>query len=231
MKAFAVLSTNCAGRRELFAEHGLSLFIRNGSNDYLFDTGAGSLFLENASFMNIKIENIKLTVLSHAHLDHIGGVPFLSRHFSMISAICSVFHPETVEMGQIPSLRSEIIKESLPVDTGCYIIFTSSVVENETIGEISMVVDKTLFCGCGHTGIEKIIAEVSKYSQITTIAGGFHNFEFNKEKMKKTAQNLYASGIRKIILLHCSSMNSIRYFEDAGIDCRVGCVGNSFNIE
>lgn len=231
MKAFAILSTNCAGRRELFAENGLSLFIRNKESEYLFDTGGSSLFIENASFMNLKIENIRFTVLSHSHSDHIGGIPFLSRHFSMISVACDVLHSDCIEKLQIPSLKSKIVDKSFSIDTNCHIIFSSLMKENETVSEVSMVVDKTLFVGCGHTGIENIVGESQKFSEVSMIAGGFHNFDLDRNKMIKTAKNLYASGIRNIILLHCSSAYSIRCFEDAGIDCKVGFVGNSFNIQ
>jgi 7,8-dihydropterin-6-yl-methyl-4-(beta-D-ribofuranosyl)aminobenzene 5'-phosphate synthase len=231
LKAFTVLSNDLAGRKELFAEHGLSLFIRNGEDDYLFDTGGSFLFLENAGFMNLQIENIKLAVLSHSHSDHIGGIAYLSKLFSMITRTCDVVSPNLDEEIKLPGLRISTVKKSRSIDSECHLILSSSVYKNKTINEISLIIDRTLFVGCGHAGIENIVAESSKFSPVTTIAGGFHNFEQSGKEMKETAEKLYASGIRKIILLHCSSMNSIRYFEDAKICCEVGKVGNCFNYE
>lgn len=231
MKAFAVLVSNCAGRRELKAEHGLSLFIRYGENDYLFDTGGSDLFIENSQFMNLKVENIKCAVFSHFHLDHIGGIPFLSRHFSMISGICDVYHPEFSETLKFSALRSNTVRESIKLDDKCFLILTNAVKDGENFNEISMVAGNTLFTGCGHSGIADILKRAQDFSVITTIAGGFHNFDLQKDKMKETASDLFSTGIRKVILLHCSSVNSIRYFEDAGIECIFGSVGNSFNIE
>jgi len=231
LKAFAVLVSNFAGRPELYAAHGLSLFIRYGENDYLFDTGGSDLFIENSQFMNLKIENIKSAVLSHLHFDHIGGVAFLSRHFSMISSVCEVYHPEFPETLQLPSLKSIIVDESMSIDSECHLILTEANSDNINFKEISMVTGKTLFTACGHAGIGNIVKQAQKYSNITTIAGGFHNFDHPKEKMEKTAADLFSLGIRKVILLHCSSVRSIRYFEDAGIESVFGSVGNSFNIE
>jgi len=231
LKAFTILSNDLAGRKELFAEHGLSLFIRNGDDDYLFDTGGSFLFLENAKFMNLRIENIKFAVLSHKHSDHIGGTPSLSKLFSMISSTCEVLYSELDEEIKLPGLRTRTVRESLSIDDCTHIVLSSSTYKNETINEISLVIGNTLFIGCGHAGIESIVDESKNFSQITTIAGGFHNFDQSEKKLKRTAEYLYDSGIRKIILLHCSSMNSIRYFEDAGMSCDVGKIGCCFNYE
>jgi len=231
LKGFAVLVSNCAGRQELKAEHGLSLFIRYGENDYLFDTGGSDLFIENSQFMNLGIENIKCAVLSHFHLDHIGGIPFLSRHFSMISGICDVYHPAFSEILKFPALRSNTVRESQKIDDECALVLSNAVKDDENFNEISMVAGNTLFTGCGHSGILNILKEAQNFSTVTTIAGGFHNFDMQKDKMKKTASDLFLLGIKRVILLHCSSVNSIRFFEDAGIECIFGSVGNSFNIE
>lgn len=56
-------------------EHGLSLWIElAGGMKILFDTGQGSLFLENARSLGLEIGDIDIAVISHGHYDHGGGL-------------------------------------------------------------------------------------------------------------------------------------------------------------
>lgn len=58
----------------LECEHGLSMVINTGNQKWLFDTGAGSLFAQNALKMGLNLRDIDYLVLSHAHYDHTGGL-------------------------------------------------------------------------------------------------------------------------------------------------------------
>lgn len=61
-------------------EHGLSLYIRlEDGTSVLFDMGQSDLFLHNAQRLGLRIEDVNLTILSHGHYDHGGGLSsFLS---------------------------------------------------------------------------------------------------------------------------------------------------------
>lgn len=56
------------------AEHGISLFVEFNSHKLLFDTGASSLFYENAKNLNHFLKDIDIAVVSHGHFDHGGGL-------------------------------------------------------------------------------------------------------------------------------------------------------------
>lgn len=58
----------------LESEHGLSLFIDNGHEKILFDTGATDKLVGNASKMGVELEEVDLVVISHGHRDHGGGL-------------------------------------------------------------------------------------------------------------------------------------------------------------
>lgn len=60
--------------RFLKKEHGLSLYIETESKKILFDTGATGAFIDNAAKMGINLKDIDLTIISHAHKDHSGGL-------------------------------------------------------------------------------------------------------------------------------------------------------------
>ncbi|HPS30765.1 MAG TPA: MBL fold metallo-hydrolase [bacterium] len=230
MRAFAVLSSNCAGRQALLAENGLSLYIRYDDVDFLFDTGAGSLFADNAEFMSLPLHKIEFAAISHKHEDHCGGLPFLSQIFSMISGQCDVFCPVDFEFPPVPALRQRPISENCEIISGIRAVVTESVISEEIVKEVSILAGETLFTGCSHAGISKILSEAVKSGPVKTIAGGLHNFNESDSEMKKNAQSIADLGIKKLIVLHCSSVKSIRYFEDCGIEVKTGCVGNSFNF-
>lgn len=76
-----VLSENTSISEKLGCEHGLSLYLQAGGRKILFDTGASPLFAENAAKLGIDLSSVELTVLSHGHYDHGGGLgEFLTRN-------------------------------------------------------------------------------------------------------------------------------------------------------
>lgn len=74
-----VLSENTSSSEALRCEHGLSLYIETAEHRLLFDTGASSLFAENAEKMGVDLTAVDLAVISHGHYDHGGGLPAFLR--------------------------------------------------------------------------------------------------------------------------------------------------------
>jgi len=69
-----VLCENIPVSGAFSGEHGLSLYIETGKHRILFDTGATSLFLENAAKLNVDIKSVDTLIISHGHDDHGGGL-------------------------------------------------------------------------------------------------------------------------------------------------------------
>lgn len=75
------LIENLVRKKQLFAEHGLALYIETENKKILFDTGQSCTFLTNAKKLGINIEDIDIVIISHGHYDHSGGLyPFLVRN-------------------------------------------------------------------------------------------------------------------------------------------------------
>ncbi len=77
----------------LVAEHGLSLYIERGNTHILCDTGASSVFMNNAEILGINLANTNLLFLSHGHNDHCGGARAFLQRFADKRAFV---HPEAV---------------------------------------------------------------------------------------------------------------------------------------
>ena len=68
------LVENTSASETLGSEHGLSLYIETKRHKILFDTGASTLFAENARKMQVDLSKVDLAVISHGHYDHGGGL-------------------------------------------------------------------------------------------------------------------------------------------------------------
>lgn len=76
---FQFLMENKTEGSGCIAEHGLSLYIEAQGRKLLFDTGASSLFLKNAQYLKVDLEEVEALIISHGHYDHTGGVPDFCR--------------------------------------------------------------------------------------------------------------------------------------------------------
>lgn len=74
MELSVLVDNNSKAGTCLLAEHGLSFFIEEGPIKLLFDCGSTDAFIKNASTMEINLAKATDIVLSHSHLDHVGGL-------------------------------------------------------------------------------------------------------------------------------------------------------------
>ncbi len=88
---------------KLLSEHGLSIYLRDGSLRYLFDVGASGRWSINARELGINVEDIDALVLSHGHADHTGGLS----SFLLQNSKAKVFASEKVAKYIYSSHRHE----------------------------------------------------------------------------------------------------------------------------
>ena len=69
-----VLADNRANDDVFETEHGLSVYLETEVYTYLLDTGRSDCFIRNAERLGIDLRTVDYVFLSHAHLDHTGGL-------------------------------------------------------------------------------------------------------------------------------------------------------------
>lgn len=69
-----LLAENTARGMGVLGEHGLSWWFDMGGQHVLFDTGQGLVLESNARRLGVDLSTVDAVVLSHGHLDHVGGL-------------------------------------------------------------------------------------------------------------------------------------------------------------
>ena len=68
------LIENTTKRSDMQTEHGLSLYIETDKHKILFDMGQTDLFYQNALKLGIDLAQTDISIISHGHYDHGGGL-------------------------------------------------------------------------------------------------------------------------------------------------------------
>ncbi len=248
MNRFSVLVSNFVLRNSLRAANGLSLFIQSDDKSILFDTGPDDLFIRNGNFMNIPFHFVDSVVVSHLHIDHTGGLRYLEKAMGEMKSALRIVVPEDIESpakvshrGHVRSIGCPVGKSELSGISQLSVLGISQVLypgvtvfhteTTEGLHELSLIVNSTLFVGCAHTGVEKIVqSAVSAGNEIKTVVGGMHLFNSEQRNVRRIAESLNKSGIERVIALHCSGFQWHDVFAAAGIDYSYGPVGGCYSI-
>lgn len=88
VKIITLIENNLVeGKKSLKPEHGISLYISTKDKKMLFDLGRTDNFIKNADSLGIDLKEIDFVIISHAHLDHGGGL----KHFLKINNKAKIY--------------------------------------------------------------------------------------------------------------------------------------------
>lgn len=118
--ALTLLCENTARGVGILGEHGLACWIDTGRHRVLFDTGQGLALRNNAAVLGLDLTQADAIVLSHGHLDHVGG---LAAALALAPGAALYLHPRAVERkysGSNPAAGARVV--SLPfVETQAFL--------------------------------------------------------------------------------------------------------------
>jgi len=154
---------------------GFSCLIELEDEKILFDTGwDGNVLLSNLKKFGVRPEEIKRAVISHAHWDHLGGLPHIRR------PDMEVYVPQSFSKRLREELASRFdlheVKDAQKIREG---VWTTGELGKE-IKEQSLVLKTSkglvVVAGCSHPGVRNIFSAASKFGKISGVVGGMHGF-------------------------------------------------------
>uniref|UniRef100_A0A7V6DQF1 MBL fold metallo-hydrolase n=1 Tax=Desulfobacca acetoxidans TaxID=60893 RepID=A0A7V6DQF1_9BACT len=156
---------------ELQADWGFACLVeRDQGNRLLFDTGAkGPVLLDNMARLSIDPRTIPRFFISHAHWDHIGGLPALLGE----NPAATVFLPASC---QPPSAARQAVSIHDATQIAPHFWSTGELDK----GEQALVVDSgqglVVVCGCAHPGVAAILRAAARFGRVKALVGGLHGF-------------------------------------------------------
>ncbi len=198
---------------------GFSCLIEGMEKTVLFDTGAdGSILLNNMKLLGFAPEMVETLVLSHAHLDHIGGVNALLQNNDTLRVYLPASFPESFK-ANTKQYGVDIIevKESIEIINGLY-----STGEMDAWMEEQSLIIRTpkgmiIITGCAHPGIVNIVKRAKSLfdDEVLLVMGGFHLRSESSREIKRTISDMQRLGVRYVAPCHCSGDKARKLFQEA----------------
>ena len=194
---------------ELSDQWGLSILIETNNGTVLIDTGPSySTLSGNSLALNKDLSRVDFVVISHEHVDHIGGLSYVEE----VNPGVTIYVPALIDnqtFNDLNLLDLNVIKinETTIIKQGFAIIgelngppYEQALVVNvKDVGLVS-------FMGCSHPGGENLIEKATTdlgYDSYMVI-GGFHMHSAFEHHINDTIYRLIELGVKKIFPIHCS---------------------------
>ncbi len=193
----------------LRASWGLSIFVETPSGNVLFDTGPdpGTLAY-NAKRLGIDPCNVSAVVISHEHMDHVGGLAYIAHHCPDIP----IYVPSGISRSVLSWIRSlglhniRVVNITTIVVPGVYVLPPLWGPPAEESLAINTSRGLVLLVGCSHPGVARIVrhAEQLLSERVLLLMGGFHLAWAPKSEVKRVVKDLVGLGVEYIAPIHCS---------------------------
>lgn len=104
MKCTVLCDNNTIIDQYYLGEPAFCLYLEEGNDCILFDTGYSDVFMINAEKMGIDLSRVNKIVFSHGHNDHTGGLVYFKQKYGL-SGIEIYAHPDTFKPRQYEGLE------------------------------------------------------------------------------------------------------------------------------
>ncbi len=213
----SVIYDNEVLEKGVVASHGFSALIESENLKLLFDTGwNGSLLLDNAKKLGLKINDVKAIFLSHQHWDHIGG---LTSVLNVLDDKPILYVPASFSRSlkrELASLTRLVEVSSNPVAISGDLYATGELPSDIGVSEQSLYIKSSqmVVVGCSHPGVDTIVERAKQIGAVKTIIGGFHGFD----KLE------YFKQFTRIYPCHCTVAKSkiLSIYPEKAKQCGVG---------
>jgi len=209
------LYDNTSFDTRLTSDWGFSALIETGEHSILFDTGHnGEILKGNAEILGIDLTEVDIVVLSHEHLDHIGGLDEVLD----LGITPPVYAPESFPENIKNSIRAKTdlvtVSEHIEIVPGIY----STGQLGSTIPEQGLIIQTeqgvVLITGCAHPGILSMVRKTKSLfdDDIAWVMGGFHLGGMAADSVRDIAGLFRGMDVGKITPAHCTGEEQIQVF-------------------
>lgn len=218
---------------DLTTSWGTGCVISTPEKDILFDVGGNSaILLSNMEKMNIDPKDIDIVVISHKHLDHVGGLEgFLRKNANVVVYIPSSFRNLWRKRIRACGAVYQDVKDPVKIADNVYTTGEMGIL----IKEQSLILDTkeglVIITGCAHPGVVNIVKKAKQIlpgKDIYLVMGGFHLFSAPDSKLKKIIKDFKALKVKKVAPSHCSGDRCRELFKEEYkqnyIECGAGTI-------
>ncbi len=214
-----VVYNNVPHDEDLTTGWGLSILIQGLEDTILFDTGEdGSILLSNMEKLEINLQSIETVVLSHIHMDHIGGLTALLEKNDKVSVYLPCSFPDNIK-NNTANMAKAVVLVDKPKKICAQVWSTGELGTSMKEQSLVIITEKGLIIitGCAHPGIVNIVEFVKKYlnQKIYLVLGGFHLMSYQDNQVKEIINELKALGVKKVAPSHCTGGRPIELFKAA----------------
>jgi 7,8-dihydropterin-6-yl-methyl-4-(beta-D-ribofuranosyl)aminobenzene 5'-phosphate synthase len=226
-----VIFDNNPYEKELGTDWGFAALISGADKTILFDTGNGSLLVDNMQKLSIEPNSVDVVVLSHIHDDHTGGLESFLKENSDVTVYLPKSFPKKFK-DNVRNSRAKVIEVGEAVQV-CENVYSTGV-SGKLIKEQALMIrtDKgmVVMTGCAHPGIVNIVNKARELfkDDILLVMGGFHFEWTTKGRIEKVVSAFKELGIKYVGPCHCSGDKARdlfkKHFENNYIDIGAGKV-------
>ncbi len=190
----------------LESEWGVSIYVEAYGVKMLFDTGPDpDVLRNNALKIGVNLSDLDLLVLSHEHMDHVGGLKYVGEARPGLKVYIPKGSGLTSYVRSL-GLKPMVVNHTVEIIDNIYIIGPLYGPPYEEALAINTRYGLVLLVGCSHPGVDKFVEEAVKYTGAKPyiVIGGFHLIGRSRSCVEKLADKLVGMGIDKIMPIHCS---------------------------
>ncbi len=181
----------------------------------LFDTGPDpDVLLHNARVLGVDLSSVKAVVLSHAHTDHVGGLPAIAFSAPNVPVYIPAGSPELEDYVRSLGMKPVVVRGAARVTRGVWVLGPLRGPPPEQFLVINVEGQLIVVTGCAHPGIERIVEYAYEATGIPVrvVLGGFHLGGAPLERLKRIAATFIEHGVACVMPVHCSGDRARSYF-------------------